>query len=343
MRMVEIRLGALRAWMEAVLTRVGMTPENTATVADVVMRATLRGMGHHDIYDFPAHLQALLNGSAVANPEYRRIAEFQTMESWDGGDGLGELVCSFAIERAMRKADRHGIGFCTVRNSNHFLSAAPYVERASEAGYIALLLAKGAPTMGAPERTEEVIGTLPMGYAFPTDRGIPVVFDACMAYASFGALKARIERGETVPVHWGLDERGAPTTDPGELMRGTRWPIGSHKGFALAMLGEVLTALLSDGCIVDEVPPAEERRSTVSHAAVAIRPDGLMEQERFRKRADEMLERMEVRAPGLRFPGENSERKRREFLARDAIELREGLLDELDLLCERVGAEKLSR
>lgn len=38
-----------------------------------------------------------------------------------------------------------------MRNSNHYMAAAPYVERASERGYIALLLCKGTPTWALPD------------------------------------------------------------------------------------------------------------------------------------------------------------------------------------------------
>ena len=251
--MANVKLNDLQSWLMNTLTGLKMTQENAELVTDTVMRATLRGVGHHDIYDFPGRLNGLLEGKYPPNPDFQPIASFKTMESWDGGNGLGELICSFAMERAMKLADEYGIGLCAMRNSNHYMAAAPYVERASERGYIALLLCKGTPTMGAPGRTEKVVGTLPMGFAVPTDHGYPIMLDACMAYASFGVLKAHMDSCTPVPAYWGFDKEGNPTTDPAAMAQGTRLPIGGHKGFGLAVLGEVLLCPFVQGKCIQPV------------------------------------------------------------------------------------------
>ena len=341
--MARVKPDVLRNWIGHALIALGMTDENAAIVADTVMRATLRGVGHHDVYDLPGRLKGLLEGKFPANPTYTRLAAYGAVESWDGGNGLGELVCSFAMDRAMQAAGAHGIGLCAVRNSNHYMAAAPYVERASEQGYIAMLLCKGAPTMGAPGRTDKVIGTLPMGFAFPTDLEYPVMLDACMAYASFGLLKEKMDRGEQVPAHWGYDREGRPTTDPAEMAKGTRLPIGGHKGFGLAVLGEVLTALLSEGCIVDEADIINKQSAPTSHTAIAIKADALMDLDRFKERSGEMVERMCARAPGLHVPGKGSYDKKARMLQDDAIELQDGLISELDALCGAIRIDRIAR
>ena len=341
--MAKVSLNELRRWLELTLARLGMTAPNAATVADTVMRATLRGVGHHDIYDFPGRLTGLRDGRLNANPEFRALSTFGALESWDGDNGLGELVCSFAMERAMGLADIHGMGLCAVRNSNHYMAAAPYVERASEAGYIGMLLCKGAPTMGAPGRTDKVIGTLPMGFAVPTDHGYPIMLDACMAYASFGVLRERMEKGEPVPAYWGFDRDGRPTEDPAALAQGTRLPIGGHKGFGIAILGEVLTALLSEGCIVDEIDGINGQAAPTSHTAIAIKVGALMDPERFRARSGELIDRMTARAPDLHVPGQGSFARKTAMLADGSVELKDALLDAFDAFCGECGFEKLPR
>lgn len=341
--MARVRLDDLKHWLIDTLQALGMTEENAQIVTDTVMRATLRGVGHHDLYDFPGRLAGLFSGKYPANPTFKPLASFGALESWDGGNGLGELVCSFAMERAMRLADKHGIGLCAIRNSNHYMAAAPYVERASDEGYIGLLLCKGAPTMGAPGRTDKVVGTLPMGFAVPTDHGYPIMLDACMAYASFGVLKARMDSGASVPAHWGFDKAGNPTTDPAAMAQGTRLPIGGHKGFGLAVLGEVLTALLSDGCLIDEKDTVNGQSDPTSHTAIAIKADALMDMERFRARSGELIDRMCARAPGLHVPGQGSYEKKAEMLAEESIDLKETLLEKLDSFCQESQLAPLPR
>ena len=197
--------------------------------------------------------------------------------------------------------------------------------------------------MGAPGRTEQVIGTLPMAFSFPAQE-YPVMLDACMAYASFGVLKEKMDKNEPVPPYWGFDAEGKPTTDPHEMAKGTRLPIGGHKGFALAILGEVLTALLSQGCIVDEEDAINGQSAPTSHTAIAIKADALMPLDEFRGRTCELVERMEARAPGLHVPGERSFQVQQSMEQAGIVSLKDSLLDELDMLSDQLHmAEVLKR
>ena len=341
--MSRIELNELQQWIRSTLMQLEMTESNAETVADTVMRATLRGVGHHDIHDFSGRITGLRDGRFTVNPVFKLIESFGALESWDGDNGLGELVCSFAMERAMCLAGIHGIGLCAIRNSNHYMAAAPYVERASERDFIGMILCKGAPTMGAPGRVDKVIGTLPMGFAIPTDHGYPIMLDACMAYASFGLLKEHMEKGMPVPSHWGFDAEGEPTNDPAAMAQGTRLPIGGHKGFGLAILGEVLTALLSEGCIIDEKDTVNHQPNPTSHTAIAIKADALMDMEQFRQRSGELMDRMCARAPGLHVPGQGSYAKKTQMRSQGYIDLKDTLLDTFDAFCNENGMKSLAR
>lgn len=341
--MAKIALNNLSSWLKESLCSLGMNGNNADTVTDVVMRATLRGVGHHDIYDFAGRIQGLHDGKFAVNPEFTKISSFGALESWDGGNGLGELVCSFAMDRAMKLADQHGIGLCAMRRSNHYMAAAPYVERASEKGYIGMLLCKGTPTMGVPGRTDKAIGSLPMGFALPTDHGYPIMLDFCMAYASFGVLKAKIDKGEPVPPYWGFDANGQPTTDPAALAKGTRLPIGGHKGFGMAILGEVMTALLSDYCLINEPDERYHHPDPTCHTAIAIKADALMDLDTFRHRAGDMIDLMDARAPGVHIPGQGSQRSKEKMQADGFIVLKDGLLEKFDDLCGQFDLAKLQR
>lgn len=340
--MTAVTLSALGAYVTRTMLACGLNQADADTVADIVLRASVRGVGHHDIYDFPGRIKGLLEKKLSPTPAYTKLAAYGALESWDTGNGLGEVTCAYAMERAMALADVHGIGLCAIRGSNHNMAASPYVERASERGYIALMLSKGPPTMGAPGRTDKVIGTLPMGYAFPTDHGYPVMMDACLAYASFGVLKERMDRGESVPPYWGFDEAGEPTTDPARLAKGTRLPIGGHKGFGLCILGEVLTGLLAHGCIIDEKDGVHGQATPTSHTAIAIKADALMPLDQFKARTGEMIDRMEGRAPGLHIPGQGSQAKRKAMEAAGSIDLSDALVAELNTLAAQAGVPGLA-
>ena len=169
-----------------------------------------------------------MSGEINAKPDYKKLSEFKTMESWDVDRGLGEVVCCFAMDRAKQLADEFGIGMCFIRNSNHFLAAAPYVEAAAEEGYISVLLCKGGMNMGTVGRTEDCMGSLPMGFGFASNKEMPVVFDACLAYTSHGELPHKSgENNQSIEPWWGVDSDGQPRRTHQGVSRyknANRWP-----------------------------------------------------------------------------------------------------------------------
>ena len=339
--MKTVELVRLRAFIRDAFLACGVSGDDSAAAAEIFMRATLRGIGHHDVRDLPSRFDGLLEGRINAAPEYRRLGAFRTMETWDVDRGLGEVTCSFAMERAMRLADEYGIGMCFIRNSNHFLAAAPYVELAAEDGYVAVLWCKGGMNMGTTGRTENCIGSLPMGYAFDAGGEAPVVFDACLAYTSHGELRARAARGEPVEPWWGVDAEGKPTTDAAKLLAGTRMAIGGHKGYALSMLGEVLSGVFTGGWIMD-LPPADERVDNHwGHTALVIKPEAIMDANTFRQRTATLLERADALAPGVHIPGQGSHRRKASMLSRGTVELEDGIAVRLDEMAERLTISKL--
>lgn len=343
--MPKVPLDRLRAFIYETLCAAGLQASDAEVVADVYFRATLRGVGHHDIYDLPSRLKALATGAAKPRPAIGLLHKFNALENYDGDNGLGELCSSFLMERAMRLADEFGIGFCAVRHSNHFLSAAPYLERATEAGYLGLIFSRTFPVMGAPGTAKRVIGNGPLGYAAPTGGDYPLMLDICLAYASYGKLEELIERGERVPAHWGYDAAGLPTTDPAAIKNGgSPTPIGEHKGFGLSMLVEILTAVLAEGPLIDEPSPyhtPDPRAGLHSQAAIVIRPEGFMGAGRFQERTADMLARLAAEDPAVQIPGRRSAQVRAAMLRDGAVELRADLVDRLNEWAGKLGMEPL--
>lgn len=322
----EIRISALSEYIQRIFCTVGMTAENASTMADIIVRCTMYQRGHHDAGFVPNLIQQLSVGKATANPSFRRLSSMSAIESWDGDNGLGPLCCTKAIERAMELAHEYGIGMCCMRRTNHFMSAGPYVELAASHGYIGLILAKGGITMGAPNHPKPCISALPMGFAYPTEH-VPVMLDACIAYASMEKLRQMARQQQPTPEWWGYDADGLPTDNPSDMLAGTRLPIGGHKGFALAMLGEVLTGVLSGGCVMDEKVTEDGVSGATSHTAIALRTDALMDSDTFRRRAASISEKACTFNPGLHIPGQYAASQTAQALQRGTV-----LLDETHYL-----------
>ena len=197
--------------------------------------------------------------------------------------------------------------------------------------------------MGVPGAKGNVVGQSPIGYAFPTGGGWPVMLDICLAYASGEQLMHKAKDGIPVPAWWGVDRQGEPTTDAAELLKGTKYPIGGHKGFGLAILCELLTGVLSGGLILDEGQdePGIAARST-SHTAIAVKADALMDMSEYSARSAELIDRMVARSEGVHIPGQGSWNKTREFEARGTIEIKNELVEKLNEYAAEFGVGRLN-
>src|SRR5262249_5736545 len=143
----------------------GLNSADAHIVTDVFVRATLRGVGHHDIYYLPERLAQFSDKQLNPTPTITALQKYHAVEGYDGDNGPGELCSSYVMQRAMDLAAQYGIGLATIRHSNHFLAAAPYVEQAAEQNYLGLIFSRCVPAMSAPGAQHNFIGNNPMGFA----------------------------------------------------------------------------------------------------------------------------------------------------------------------------------
>lgn len=335
--MKKVTFEELNQYLRRVWNATGASEEDSAVMADIFTETTKRGVGHHDIHNFPSRIDRVRSGMINPDPKITRIAAFGAMESWDGDHGTGEVLNHFIMDRAIQLASEHGIGMATVRNSNHYLCSAPYVEQAAKAGYVGFIMAKAGTAMGLPGIQGNVIGQSPIGYAFPTDAEDPVMMDICLAYVAGEPLMIRAENNMSVPAHWGQDKDGNPTTSARAIVNGgVKYPIGEHKGFGLALLEELLTGVFSMGAILDDGEDDPIYRGT-SHTTIAIKTDALMDMEIYKERSHELVERLRNRSEKIHIPGDSSWKKTKAYNACGYLEVEEELVEKLNAYAVEYG------
>ncbi len=340
--MKKVDLLELERYLNNIFLELGLYSENARIVTNVFMDATKRNVGHHDIYDLPYRIRAIQNKTVQLNTTLPLVKSYGAIQQRDGENTLGELSCKIAMEKAMGLADEFGIGICACRNTNHFLCGEVYTRNAAKKGYISMILAKSAVNMGMKEAKHNCMSTLPIACAYPTSSGV-MGWDFCMAYTSVGQLVKAIREEREVNHWWGIDSDGKYCNNPEDIYNsGMRMPIGEHKGFALSMLGEVLTGVLSEGSIMDEKKADTQYTSDISHTVMAIKADAYMSLDSFKESAEKIAERAKVLSGvDLRMPGERTQRNIREIEHQGYIELEHGIIDELNKYTELYGIEPL--
>jgi len=319
MNTIRLPEQALRSWIHDLLIAAGLPEGQVSDATEVFVRSSLRAVGHHDISYLPQRLQWLQDARVNPAPAIRLVGGGSAAEVWDGDHGLGEVCCTHITRRAIALSRQFGIGFASIRNSNHFLAAGPYTEMGSESSCLTMVFSNTDAGMSAPGGTKNIIGNNPVGFGVPLAPPVQahagkgggtdhLLFDVCMAYSSLGNLKALSENDTRVPAHWGSDSQGRPSIDPESILQGgSVHPMGGHKGFGLALLVELLTGGLSAGPTGDQVLPGGGINThNQSVIAFDLAQFGLDASMGMAERASDLANRLKAAQPGLRLPGERS-------------------------------------
>jgi ureidoglycolate dehydrogenase (NAD+) len=326
---------ALERWMQAVLEASGLEPAAAETVAVSLVDANRRAVDSHGVARVPTYSERLRAGLVNGRPRPRVERENGAVALVDGDRGPGQVAGVLATDHAIELARRHGVGVVSVHRSSHYGAAGYYAIRAARAGMLGISTTNSEPFVIPYGGIGRALGTNPIALAAPTPDGI---FDVDMATSQVAVNKifnARDE-GRTIPDGWGVDEQGQPTTDPAQVHAAV--PLGGYKGYALAVLVEVLSGALAGAGVGHTVGSLNEGGETqdVGHFHLVIDPDRLAGRARFAEALGGLLEALKAMpvAPGhdeVLVPGEPEARAKAER-ERDGIPLPPTLWTTLEAL-----------
>jgi len=322
---MEIRINEaeLRGFANGVLQKCGLAPKDGFTVADSLIFANLRGADSHGIARLPFYVRRLTDGGTKARPKIEIIRETEGTATLNGDDGMGQIVSLCAVETAIRKARSTGVSFVAANRSSHNGAISYYSIKIAEAGMIGISMSNTTPVMAAWEGSGATIGNNPLSIAAPTGHGQPLVLDMAMSRVAGGKVRLAATNRQRIPLGWIVDERGRPTDDPQELTKGgALMPFGEHKGFALAVMLEVLSGVVAQSGMLGQIPFwVKETVSplNIGHSFIAINIASLMDLSTFYDRMGWMIKnlkrsQMAECSPDILMPGElewRTERERR--------------------------------
>lgn len=235
----------------------------------------------------------------TAKPNIRVISETPSTALLDGDRGMGMVVGHRAMELAIDKAQSCGIGMVGVRNSRHYGMSAQYAMQALAHDMIGIAMTNAGrqvvPTFGREAR----FGTNPMCFAVPADKELPFVLDMATTTAAAGKLELAARLEKSIPTGWALDEKAQATQDPRVAQQARRLlPLGgsrdngSHKGYGLAVLVEILC-----GVLTGTVTALNADQDPRGHFFGAIRVDAFRPVAEFKKDMDRLIRELKSTPP----------------------------------------------
>ncbi|MEM8949527.1 MAG: Ldh family oxidoreductase [Pseudomonadota bacterium] len=338
----------LRDFATSVYISIGMPDGDAVLLADTLVQADLWGHQSHGVMRTFWYAKRILSGATKASAAPEIALDGGAIAVIDGQDGVGQVVAAKAMDEAIERAKRHGVGVVAVRHSGHFGTAMYFTRRAALKGCIGLISTNASPAMAPWGGRDKMIGTNPWSIAAPAGSHAPMMLDIANTAIARGKLYLARQRGEAIPDGWAMDQAGNPTNDPALGIAGNILPMAGHKGYAIATMMDVLSGVLSGshfgGAVVGPYEPSG--RSGVGHFALALNIEAFRPLSDFHADMDRLITDIKTapRAPGvdeIYYPGEleaRAEDRQRQI----GIAIPADTLEELDEGARELSIDPLS-
>jgi LDH2 family malate/lactate/ureidoglycolate dehydrogenase len=314
--MNKFKASYLRQITARLAEHVGVSPEDAEIFAHALVDADVHGTSTHGVSRLNIYLERITKGLINPRAELAVDRSHGSVLALDACNGLGQVQAMKALELLIPLAKTNGVAAATIRNSQHFGAVSYYCNYAAERGMILLATTNCEPAMSPTGGYEPFFGTNPIAASFPRKGRPPVKVDLATSIVARGNIIAANKRKEPIPEGWALNRMGEPTTDAAEALLGTVQTMAGHKGYALALMVEVLSGVLSGAAIGSDVGSMYknlDRKQDVGHFFCLLDIASFMDEDTFDDRMSRMVERLKTNklrpdADEILIPGERSAR-----------------------------------
>jgi LDH2 family malate/lactate/ureidoglycolate dehydrogenase len=292
-----VKIDTLRSFMVDVFSKVGVPKGDAETCADVLIAADRQGIDSHGVSRLkPIYIDRIRAGQQNPITEFEVIREGPTTAVVDGHNGMGMVVAKRAMEMAVGKAKKFGMGMVAVRNSTHFGIAGYYAQMAVDKGMIGIVGTNARPSIPPTYGTENMLGTNPLTFGMPTDEPFPFMLDCATSIIQRGKVEVYARIGKKVPEGLVIDAEGNYMTDPDKILadltkgKAALLPIGGleetggYKGYGYATVVEILSASLQGGAFLKALTG-----TNLGHFFMAIDVETFTELDTFKNTTGDIL------------------------------------------------------
>ena len=239
-----------------ILKNIGVSEQGANNTASVLIGNDLRGVESHGVSNgLRLYLDRYKDGTYNPSPNIKILRETPTTAKIDGDNAIGTEIGPVAMDMAIEKAQKYGMGSVSVINTGHLAGCGHYVLQAAEKDmighcYTGSPAGQTLPTGGS----EPILGTNPVAWGAPANEMPSFLFDIATSQVAGNKIELTRRTGAKLLPSWIADKSGNPiieeieTPSKGDYhllpFGGTR-ENGSHKGFGLGMVAEIMSNILS--------------------------------------------------------------------------------------------------
>ncbi|MBM3956748.1 MAG: Ldh family oxidoreductase [Gemmatimonadetes bacterium] len=289
---VRVREPALRSTVERIFMGLGVPGDHARVGADVLVAADLRGVETHGVSNIlRGYVRGYSDGSINPRPALRIVRETASCATVDCDRGLGIIMAPKAMGIAIEKARATGVGMVSMGNGGHLGMAAYHAMLAVEHEMIGVCMTSCPATVAPTFAARAAVGTNPIAVAAPAGEEVPFVFDAATSATPVNRVRLAARLGVNLAPGWIATPDGTPIME--EVPVPERWSLlplgstrelGSHKGYSLAAVVDILGSVLNGNAAA---PTGRFR--TYGHFVAAYSVEAFVDVGEFKQGMDEYL------------------------------------------------------
>ena len=309
----EARIDAatLTRAVERMFVAAGCDAREARQVADGLVEANLYGHDSHGVGLVPRYLENLEQGLALPGRTARVVADHGAIVGLDGDRGFGQAIGEQAMRIAIERARTHGLAMVGLSNTHHLARIGRWGEQCAAAGFASVHFVNvlSQPLVAPWGGLDARLATNPFCVAVP-HAPHPLVLDYATSAVAYGKARVALDEGKRMADGLLLDAQGRPTDDPAVMFQdpiGALLPLGGHKGFALAVMCELLGGALSGGKVQDHAPKPNPMINNM--LSLVFAPDKLCGRDEFARQVERLAAWLRASPPapssaGIHLPGE---------------------------------------
>ncbi len=341
----RVDAATLEAFVADLFKGAGASEDDAALIASIVVATDLRGAYAHGAAAVAGYVGRMVGGQIDPAGRPKVIKDSGAALVVDGGNALGHIGLTFAMDQAIQRARTTGLAAVALGGSNHCGAMASYAMQALPHDMIGIVTTNGLPTMGFYGGLDRILSINPIGIAIPAGEETPFVLDTSFGAVARGKILVHHQKGLPLPDGWAFDRDGHPTTDATAALEGLIQPSGGYKGTSLALVMGILSALLSGASYGTELGDfvSGAKAGEDGQFALALSIGAFEDPDRFRTRMDGIIRQIHASRPAPGFdrvvlPGERALETAARY-RREGVPLTDSTRAALTAVAARVGVD----
>ncbi|MCI1999694.1 MAG: Ldh family oxidoreductase [Clostridia bacterium] len=351
---VKIQYETLKTFSNVVFEKMGFNKNDAGIITDVLLTSDMYGIESHGVQRMVLYYKTIKNGRIHMDAKWEIVHETPLSAVIDNHFGVGQLVGNFAMNMAIDKAKKSGIGIVSVRNSNHYGIAGYYAKMACKEGLIGFSTTNSEAIMVPTYGRMAMLGSNPIAVAVPAEP-YDFLFDAATTVVTRGKVEVYNKKGEPLPDGWTLGADGLPATNAPDILKninekrgggilplgGATEQFGGHKGYGWGMVAEIFSSILSMGLTSNHTHIGST--SGTCHCFAAIDPSLFGNPEEIKEHFSNFLKelRESPKAQGQTRIYTHGEKEVEAYnrILKEGIPVNQNTLKEMKLICDEYGID----